>query len=66
MNKVWVIHEIETDRYTERVKFHGVATNEEDRDHISARNPNATVTEIESDYDIIAYGAVRFHEAPGW
>lgn len=66
MEKVWVIHEIETDRYGERVKFHGVATTEEERDRISGRNPDAVVTAIEPDYDIIKYGAETFHEAPNW
>ena len=66
MDKVWVIHEIEIDRYTERVKFHGVATSKEERDRISGQNPQAEVTEIEPDYDITEYGAGNFHKRPNW
>lgn len=65
-NRVWVIHEIETSRYDERVKFHGVATTKDERDRISNRNPNAVVTEIEADCDLIEYGAENFHEEPSW
>ena len=64
--KVWIVHEIEVDRYADRVKFHGIATNEEERERLSRRNPDATVTEIEPDTDVTEYGAESFHETPSW
>lgn len=57
MSKVWLIHEIESDRYTDYVMIHGIATSVEIRDRISACHPYATVTEIETDRDISKYGA---------
>jgi len=64
--KVWIVHEIEVDRYADRVKFHGIATSEEERERLSRRNPDATVTEIEPDTDVTEYGAESFHETPSW
>ncbi len=63
---VWVIHEIESDRYSEEVFFHGVATTEKERDRIAARNPRATVTKLRVDYDISERGASVFHEIPSY
>ena len=63
---VWVIHEIESGRYSEEVLFHGVATTEEDRDRISSANPNATVTKVETGYNLIERGASNFHQEPSY
>ena len=63
---VWIIHEIESDRYSEQVVFHGVATTEEERDRIAASNPQATVTQVEADYNLTEMGASTFHQEPSY
>ena len=65
--KVWIIHEIIEERYRECVIFHGVATNEFDRDNIAEQNPGSTVTEMVADMDHNRVeGAENFHELPSW
>lgn len=66
--KVWIVHTLKVDRYTEEVVFYGVATTEKERDRIATCDRAAVITELKTDVSYLAgiEGACNFHEGPSW